>query len=306
MQNSAPGAVEAFARTFESTEPLPFDAAAANDPSQAGRQRLKGAFLIDLDRIRPDPIQPRREFDVDQMEHLTASIRERGVRQPIRVWFVPGDGVYQIIAGERRYRAAKAAGLKAIPCIVDEQPSGMVPERKHLLLEGIVENWQRADLKPLELADALIELRDQHGLSQDEIARLTGKPKGEISKFISMQRIDPDLQQELRVDDSGKFSRRHLGAVAKVPQEQQRAFVEQIKSENLTAAEAEREASRLLQRSWRKRPQGRTGTTRRFAIGSATVEVKFRRRGAADAEVLDVLQRACNLLEQQIQGGSTT
>ena len=121
---------------------------------------------------------------------------------------------------------------------------------------------------------------------------------------MSMQRIAPDLQQELRVDDSGKFSRRHLGAVAKMPQDQQRAFVEQIKAENLTAAEAEREASRLLERSWRKQPQARTGTTRRFAIGSATVEVKFRRSGVTDAEVVDVLQRACKLLEQQTQDGS--
>ena len=86
--------------------------------------------------------------------------------------------MYQIIAGERRYRAAKAAGLKTIPCIVDEQPSGMAPERKHLLLEGIVENWQRADLKPFELADALIELRDQHGLTQDEIATLDRQAEG--------------------------------------------------------------------------------------------------------------------------------
>ena len=97
---------------------------------------MRGAFLIDVDRIRPDPQQPRREFDADQMEHLTASVRERGVRQPIRVWFVAGDDVYQIIAGERRYRAARAAGLKAIPCLVDEEPGGVAPDASTCCWKG--------------------------------------------------------------------------------------------------------------------------------------------------------------------------
>ena len=266
---------------------------------------MRGAFLIDVDRIRPDPQQPRREFDADQMEHLTASVRERGVRQPIRVWFVAGDDVYQIIAGERRYRAARAAGLKTIPCLVDEEPGGTLLERKHLLLEGIVENWQRADLKPFELADALIELRDRHGLSQDEIARLTGKPKSEISRFVSLRKIAPDLRQELREDESSTFSRRHLVAVAKLPPEQQRALTQKIKTEKLRAPEAERAAVRMLERTWNKSPQTHAGTIRRFVIGAATVEVKFRRSGVADPEVLDVLRRASKLVEQQIHEDST-
>jgi ParB family chromosome partitioning protein len=305
VPKSAPAAVEAFARTFQSAEPLPFDAEAAADPSLAGRERLKGAFLIDLERIRPDPGQPRREFDEVQMEQLAASVRERGVRQPIRVWYVPNDNVYQIVAGERRYRAAKVAGLKAIPCIVDEQTGRSPLDRKQRLVEGIVENWQRADLKPFELADALIELRDQHGLSQDEIATLTGKPKSEISRFVSLRKIDGSLQGELREDASGVFSRRHLVAVAKLPADQQRTLADKVRREQLSAAETERTATQMLKQTWKKRPQGRAGTTRRFAIGSALVEVRFRRSGASDTEVLDVLQKACRLLERQIQEDSS-
>ena len=265
---------------------------------------MKGAYLINVERIRPDPTQPRREFDADQMEQLTASVRERGIRQPIRVWFVRDDDVYQIIAGERRYRAAKAAGLTAIPCLVDELPGKAPIERKQLLLEGIVENWQRADLKPFELADALIELRDEHGLSQDDMARLTGKPKSDISRLVSLRKINPKLQQELREDESRTFSRRHLVAVAKLPPDEQRDLAEKIKAAKLTAPEAEREATRMLQQAWKRVPPPRTGTTRRFVIGAATVEVKFRRGGVPDAEVLDTLRRACKLLEQQLQEDS--
>ena len=171
-----------------------------------------------------------------------------------------------------------------------------------VLLEGIVENWQRLDLKPFELAaHALIELRDQHGLSQDEIARLTGKPKSEISRFVSLRKIAPDLRQELREDESSTFSRRHLVAVAKLPPEQQRSLTQKIKTEKLTAPETECAAAvHMLERTWNKSPQTRAGTVRRFVIGAATVEVSFGRSGVADPEV-PTCRRASKLVEQQLQ-----
>ena len=93
----------------------PFETTPAGDPLQAGRQRLKGAFLIDVARIRPDPKQPRREFDDGELKELTTSVSERGLKQPLRVWFVANDDIYQIVSGERRYRAALAAGGKKPP-----------------------------------------------------------------------------------------------------------------------------------------------------------------------------------------------
>ena len=159
-------------------------------PAREGVTRLRGAYSIEIEKVRPDPQQPRREFNEDELKNLTASITERGIKQPVRVWFVEAEDLFQIISGERRYRAAVAAGFTELPCIIEDAPKdgGALP-RREILVDQVVENWQRQDLNPYDLSDALKELRDDHGLSQDEISRLTGKPKSEISRFLAMQRV---------------------------------------------------------------------------------------------------------------------
>lgn len=269
----------------------------AIDPAQEGRLRLRGALLIDIARVRPDPDQPRRDFDAQELVQLTDSVREHGIRQPIRVWYVPAENAYRIIAGERRYRAALAAGLSSVPCLVEPTPAGQAAlPRTEILLEQIGENWQRADLKPLELSDALAELRDALGIGPRELAKRLQKPESEVSRLLSLQKIDPALRQEVREDESTKFTRRHLIAVAQVPTREQAHVLKQVRQRKLTALETERHVAELKGESGKKPAERRNGVARRFAIGPATVEVRFRKREASDAEVLDVLQRACNLL----------
>lgn len=278
---------------------LPLRDGQAGGTAREGVSRLRGAFSIDITRIRPDPKQPRREFDDDELKNLTASITERGIKQPIRVWFVEADDIFQIISGERRFRGATAAGLTEVPCIIEDAPKegGVVP-RREILVDQVVENWQRQDLNPYDLSDALKELRDDHGLSQDEIARVTGKPKSEISRFLAMQRVAPDVQKEIRQDESGRYSRRQVVAISQLAPEEQPALLEKIKREKLSAVETEREVGRRKKaRDTGEAPRGAPVTIRRFAIGSAKVQITFRKKEVTMSEILTVLDRVRSLVE---------
>src|SRR5207245_4101503 len=124
------------------------------------QRRLAGAFLIKLEHIRPDPAQPRKTIDSKRLQELVASVREHGILQPVSVRFVPESSCYFIIAGERRYQAAKEIGLIELPCWVQR------PDERQVLVHQVVENWQRADLHPFDLADALAELRDTNEYTQ--------------------------------------------------------------------------------------------------------------------------------------------
>ncbi len=260
-------------------------------PSRQGVSRLRGAFSIEIGRIRPDPDQPRREFDEQELQNLIASVTEHGIKQPVRVWHVESDDVYQIISGERRYRAAVAAKLIAVPCLIEDAPAGSAPPRKGILVDQIVENWQRADLKPYDLSDALKELRDVHEMSQDDIARLIGKPKSEISRFLAMQRVTADVQQDIRRDESGTFSRRHVVALSKLAPDDQPEVAAKIKTQKLTATETEREVARRVESSEGRAPRGAPMTIRRFTVGSAQVKITFRKRQVSASEVIDVIDR---------------
>jgi len=216
------------------------------------------------------------------------------------VWQVEAEGLYQIISGERRYRAARAAGLRSVPCIVEDAPAtSAVPPRREILVDQIVENWQREGLNPYDLSDALKELRDIHGLTQEEIARLTGKPKSEISRFLAMQRVAPEVQQEIRQDDTGQFSRRHVVAIAKLEPQEQGELAAKIRAGKLTATETEREVARRVRRDSGGEARGAPVTVRRYVVGSAQVRISFRKKEVSTQDVLDVLDRVRLMVERE-------
>src|SRR5205085_10342630 len=128
---------------------------------------------------------------------LTDSVRRLGILQPIAVRYDAGQDAYLVIAGERRYRAACDAGLAEVPCWVQS------PDAKDVLLHQVVENWQRAELHPFDLADALAELRDANGYTQKQLAVLTGKPESEVSRLLSLLKLDPAVQVEARSESGG-------------------------------------------------------------------------------------------------------
>ena len=169
--------------------------------------------MIALDRICPDPAQPRKNLDTKAQQELTAAVKRHGILQPITVRYIESDNIYQIITGERRYHAAREAGLMEIPCWVQTL------KNEDVLLQQIVENWQRADLHPYDLADALARLRDANGYTQKDLARATGKSEGEISKLLAILELDPAVQKAARQDETGRITKRHLYAVAKLKDE---------------------------------------------------------------------------------------
>jgi ParB family chromosome partitioning protein len=146
---------------------------------------------IDIDRILPNSHQPRKNFDEDALNDLANSIREHGVVQPIVVRPLD-DGFFQLIAGERRWRASQRAGLSRVPAVVREAGE------HHALELALIENLQREDLNPMEEAQAYERLIADFGMTQDEVARRVGKNRATIANMLRLLRLPPEVQQWLR------------------------------------------------------------------------------------------------------------
>jgi len=256
-------------------------------PEWEARRTLAGAFFIKTDHIQPDPAQPRQTIDQEALRELTESIRAHGILQPITVRHMPEIGMYQIITGERRYLAAKAAGVTEMPCW--EQ----TPDDRDILVRQIVENWQRSDLHPFDLADTLARLRDQQSRSQKQLAELTGKPESEISKILSLLKLRPPIQAQYRQDETGRLSRRHLEAIARLPEGDQIETHDQVKKQNLTVRETEQVVQEKLQHHRGERRAGAPiGAKVKFQTAKAAVTLFFRRKTVGLQDVLEALDEA--------------
>lgn len=160
------------------------------DPTAEQDEQVSQLRHISLDAITADPNQPRRSFDEGALEELAASITQHGVLQPIVV--TPKDDGYQIVAGERRYRAAKKAGLDTIPALVRALSD------QHKLEISLIENLQRRDLNILETATAYLKLRDQFNLTLDQIGqRVGGKSVSAVSNTLRLLRLPESVRQAL-------------------------------------------------------------------------------------------------------------
>lgn len=274
-------------QTFGSRSPLPLETPGGTPAVLADQRRLAGAFLIKIEHIRPDPQQPRKIFDPQKQKELVDSVRRLGILQPISVRFMPEEETYFIIAGERRYLAAQTAGLTELPCWVQR------PEEKAVLIHQIVENWQRADLHPFDLADALAQLRDTDGYTQKGLAEVTGKPESEISRLLSLLKLDPDVQKQARGDLAGEITRRHLVAIASSnPATQQHVF-QIVKEKGLTALETEKLVQEEKQRTVTlDKRGGHTSERFRYKTTKAMIVIQFRRGKVSKADILAALDEA--------------
>jgi ParB family chromosome partitioning protein len=162
-----------------------------------------GLMQLPLDRIGPNPNQPRKTFNEASIEELARSVREHGIVQPLLVTR-SGDR-YELIAGERRYRAAQRAGLQTVPVIVKE----MVQEGEALQL-ALIENIQREDLNPMEEAAAYHQLHQEFGLTQEEISRRVGKERSTVANFLRLLKL-PEMVKKLLA--SGQLSMGHARAL---------------------------------------------------------------------------------------------
>src|SRR5215210_4346150 len=146
--------------------------------------------MIALDKIDPNPEQPRVDFG--DLTELTASIAEKGVLEPLLVKPSRSTGRWMIIAGERRYRAARAAGLTEVPCVEMDIDAGSVAEI------ALIENMQRKDLTVWEEADGLLALCERFGYTHDEVARKVGKSRTTVSEALAIARIPADVREVCR------------------------------------------------------------------------------------------------------------
>ena len=160
----------------------------STDPAAAGRGGTEGAREVDIDCIAPNPRQPRQSMDDDRLAELAASIRAHGLIQPLVVTEGPSAGSWTIIAGERRWRAARMAGLRAVPVVVRT-----ATEREMLAL-ALIENVQRTDLNAIEAAEAYRQLMDGFGLSQAEVADLIGKSRVAVANTVRLLGLDAELR----------------------------------------------------------------------------------------------------------------
>ena len=172
-------------------------------PSYATDDRhIDGA--VPLTQIIPNRNQPRQEFNPEQMEELTASIKENGILQPLTVRELEG-GDFELIAGERRLRAAKDAGLETVPVYILSVDADV-----EMMEYALVENIQRVDLKPLEKAEGYAILSGKYDLSQDDIAKRVGKSRPAITNALRLLKLPPEIKSSL---NSGKISTGHALAI---------------------------------------------------------------------------------------------
>ncbi|MBU0490496.1 MAG: ParB/RepB/Spo0J family partition protein [Chloroflexi bacterium] len=197
-------------------------------PDQSVDMRAS-ARLVAVDRITPNPRQPRHTIDPAGLADLTASIREHGLIQPLIVT-AAGDG-YQLIAGERRWAAAQAAGLREVPVVVkDATPQQM-------LELALVENIQRADLNPLEEALAYRQLMDEFGLTQEEVAERVGKSRVAVANTVRLLGLPPEIQAPLA---AGEISEGHARALLRLEdQPRQMAVLRRIRERSLSVRQTE-------------------------------------------------------------------
>lgn len=158
---------------------------------QVGRERSKDVWSIEVDRIVPDPDQPRKEFDGDALVRLAESLKTRGQLQPIQVRWDTGLGRYVVLMGERRWRAAQAAGLAKLQCVVREK----APDDDERLSLQLVENCLREDLSPMEQARAFRTLMDRRGWTQEKLAAELAVSRTIVVRALSLLKL-PDAVQE--------------------------------------------------------------------------------------------------------------
>lgn len=205
------------------------DAAAEAAPVAPGQPLPAGVQLAPIESLKPNPDQPRKVFRPEDLSELTQSIRDKGVLQPILVRAQPGeDGVWQIIAGERRWRAAQGARLTEVPIIVRQM------DDLEVLEVAIIENVQRADLNPLEEAQAYASLMERFGRTQDAVAGIVGKSRSHVANTLRLTYLTPRAKELV---SEGILSAGHARALltAKDPD----ALAEKIVLEGLNVRQTE-------------------------------------------------------------------
>ena len=181
-------------------------------------QNQRSVKDVELGKIKPGRFQPRSNFDKEKLEELTASIKKQGVLSPILVREL-GLNEYEVIAGERRLRASKMAKLETIPCLIDQKKD------QDALISALIENLQREDLNPVEEARGLDRLKREFGLTQDEVAKSTGKARSTIANSLRLLSLPSRVLDML---SNGQIEKGHAKLLASLEPKEAEAAAENI------------------------------------------------------------------------------
>ncbi len=260
----------------------------------AGNER---ALEVDSDLLRPNKFQPRTTIDETKIDELARSIRANGIIQPIVVRKV--EGGYEIVAGERRWRAAQRAGLLKVPVVVRD-----IPEER-LLAAALIENIQREDLNPIEEAHAYRRLADEYQLTQEQIADAVGKDRSSVANVLRLLRLPQEVRANL---GSGALSMGHARALLGLPDEASQLRIgRDVVAKNLSVRETEALVKKTIQPAATHAPVQKDVHTRaaeeklRFVLGTR-VRIDRKRTGGKieiDFDSEDELQR---LFERLTEG----
>lgn len=263
--------------------------------SAAELEGKKGFQFCGVEEIQPNPFQPRKAFDEEQLQELAASIREKGILQPLLVRRKGNS--YELIAGERRWRAAQKAGMKEVPILVRD-----VSESEILEL-SLIENIQRENLNPIEEAEAFKGLVEQFHLTQEEISRKVGKDRTTIANTIRLLKLPIEIRESLA---SGAIAMGHARAFLSLETpEKQKLALQKVLSAGLSVRQTESLVNRLRSKS-RPAPANRARELDPLveelqrALGTKVKIVRQGKRGRIEIEFYsqDELDRIIDLLRE--------
>lgn len=204
--------------------------ASAAEPEKTDDTADNGIAYIDINDIRPNSNQPRKVFDEEKLEELAASIEAHGLIQPVVLR--KSENGYEIVAGERRWRAARKTGIRKLPCIIRE-----LTDEENMLL-AIIENMQREDLNPIEEAEGISQMIDTYGLTQEQVSKSVGKSRPYITNSLRLLKLIPEVR-ELVAD--GGISTGHAKALVSVSdEERQLSLAKKILREGLSVRQTEK------------------------------------------------------------------
>ena len=222
---------------------------------------MRESKVVSIDEIRPNPYQPRIDFDDEALMELSQSIRENGLIHPITVR-QEKDG-YEIVAGERRYRAMKIAGMIEIPVIVIDADEVQMAEM------ALVENIQRENLSAIEEANAYVQIMKTTGISQSQLALKLGKSQSSIANKIRLLQLDEEVQQAVT---ARRITERHARALLALTKEKQEQAMETIVKKGLTVAQSEKMIRKEASPKPKRQKKVFKGLSRNIKIGLNTID----------------------------------
>lgn len=304
-KNNAKGLGKGLDALFGSAEVAPVERKAdpgrkrKTEAAKAGKEEAVsdgGILYVEINDIKPNSTQPRKTFDEEKLEELAASIERHGLIQPI-VLRASGKG-YEIVAGERRWRAARLVGLKEVPCIVKE-----LTDEENMLL-AIIENMQREDLNPIEEAEGIRQMIETYGLTQEQVSYSVGKSRPYITNCLRLLKL-PEKVQTLTAE--GKISTGHARAIAAVKDEaKQTELAVRAAEEGLSVRQIEALARNTKEKSTAKpKPERKSADEKRVeedlknALGTRVSINRKGRKGKIEIEFYsgEELERLIELLK---------